>query len=413
MKLKKSKPLSILVAALMLAAMLIISVATARPKQKPAAADTAATVSQASDSTPDETRDDMRGIWVTYMELSMEYESDQSEAAFRRKFEAIAEDCKVSGFNTLIVQVRPFCDALYQSKLFPASHVLSGEQGKSLGYDPLRIMCAICQKRGLRLHAWVNPYRVTVNQTPAQLSDNNPYVKDPSLGIETESGIILDPSNERARQLIVDGVREIAENYAVDGIQFDDYFYPTDIENLDHAQYQAYAATVKEGEPMDLAQWRRENVNLLLAQVYLAVHRAKENVVFGVSPQGNLQNNEVLYADVVRWCEKQGYVDYICPQIYFSPDNPAMGFETALDEWQALNIADSVRLYVGLAGYKAGSDEDAGTWLGKDDVLATELNILRKKNKVKGFLLYGYASLRAEQAQAEMQHFLAAVGQSG
>ena len=273
MKLKKSKPLSILVAALMLAAMLIISVATARPKQKPAAADTAATVSQASDSTPDETRDDMRGIWVTYMELSMEYESDQSEAAFRRKFEAIAEDCKVSGFNTLIVQVRPFCDALYQSKLFPASHVLSGEQGKSLGYDPLRIMCAICQKRGLRLHAWVNPYRVTVNQTPAQLSDNNPYVKDPSLGIETESGIILDPSNERARQLIVDGVREIVENYAVDGIQFDDYFYPTDIENLDHAQYQAYAATVKEGEPMDLAQWRRENVNLLLAQVYLAVQR--------------------------------------------------------------------------------------------------------------------------------------------
>ena len=391
MKLKKSKPLSILVAALMLAAMLIISVATARPKQKPAAADTAATVSQASDSTPDETRDDMRGIWVTYMELSMEYESDQSEAAFRRKFEAIAEDCKVSGFNTLIVQVRPFCDALYQSKLFPASHVLSGEQGKSLGYDPLRIMCAICQKRGLRLHAWVNPYRVTVNQTPAQFSDNNPYVKDPSLGIETESGIILDPSNERARQLIVDGVREIVENYAVDGIQFDDYFYPTDIENLDHAQYQAYAATVKEGEPMDLAQWRRENVNLLLAQVYLAVHRAKENVVFGVSPQGNLQNNEVLYADVVRWCEKQGYVDYICPQIYFSPDNPAMGFETALDEWQALDIADSVRLYVGLAGYKAGSDEDAGTWLGKDDVLATELNILRKKNKIKGFLLYGYA----------------------
>ena len=164
---------------------------------------------------------------------------------------------------------------------------------------------------------------------------------------------------------------------------------------------------------MDLAQWRRENVNLLLAQVYLAVHRAKENVVFGVSPQGNLQNNEVLYADVVRWCEKQGYVDYICPQIYFSPENPAMGFETALDEWQALDIADSVRLYVGLAGYKAGSDEDAGTWLGKDDVLATELNILRKKNKVKGFLLYGYASLRAEQAQAEMQHFLAAVGQSG
>ena len=116
---------------------------------------------------------------------------DKSEAAFRSKFERIAEDCKVSGFNTIIAQVRPFCDALYSSKLFPASHVLSGEQGKSLGYDALRIMCAVCRKHDLRLHAWVYPYRVSINQTPACLSENNPYVQDPQLGIETESGIII------------------------------------------------------------------------------------------------------------------------------------------------------------------------------------------------------------------------------
>ena len=409
---KKSKPLSLIVAALLLTAMLVISVATAQPKAKPKAEKTAATVSQAEPAetaVPDETRDDMRGIWVTYMELSMEYESDKSEAAFRSKFERIAEDCKVSGFNTIIAQVRPFCDALYSSKLFPASHVLSGEQGKSLGYDALRIMCAVCRKHDLRLHAWVNPYRVSINQTPACLSENNPYVQDPQLGIETESGIILDPSGEKARQLIVDGVREIVENYEVDGVQFDDYFYPTDIENLDAAQYQAYADSVTAGEPMDLAAWRQANVNLLLSQVYLAVHRAKPQAVFGISPQGNLINNEELYADVVSWCEKRGFADYICPQIYFSPDNPAKGFEEALDEWEALDLSDGVRLYVGLAGYKAGSEEDAGTWLGKTDVLATELNILRKKNKVKGFMLYGYASLHDEQAQAEMENFLRAL----
>ena len=113
--------------------------------------------------------------------------------------------------------------------------------------------------------------------------------------------------------------------------------------------------------------------------------------------------------DCVSWCEKRGFADYICPQIYFSPDNPAKGFEEALDEWEALDLSDGVRLYVGLAGYKAGSEEDAGTWLGKTDVLATELNILRKKNKVKGFMLYGYASLHDEQAQAEMENFLRAL----
>ena len=110
--------------------------------------------------------DNMKGVWITYMDLTMEYESDKSETAFRKKFESIAADCKSFGFNTLIVQVRPFCDSLYRSKYFPYSHILTGTQGKDPGYDPLSLICEICEKRNLMLHAWINPYRISVNNVP-------------------------------------------------------------------------------------------------------------------------------------------------------------------------------------------------------------------------------------------------------
>ncbi len=403
---KLSKPLSLIITAVMLTAAITISSLSVRSPQ-PAAQPAAATASEAAPK--DETLDDMRGVWMTYMELSMENEADKSEAAFRQKFAGMAAMCKNTGFNTLIVQVRPFCDALYQSKLFPPSHILSGEQGKSAGYDALNIMCAITHKLGMKLHAWVNPYRVTANQTPAKLGESNPYVKDNSIGLALESGTILNPANAAAQKLITDGVAEIVKNYDVDGIQFDDYFYPEDIGDSDSADYQAYLDSAPENGAMDLQTWRESNVNLLIAETCLTVHRSKPGAVFGISPQGNLGNNKLLCADVVNWCGKRGFADYICPQIYFSLDNPALGFSEALSQWSALEFSDSVRLYVGLAGYKAGTDADEGTWLGRDSVLADEFNILKKNEKVKGFMLYSVSSLNGKNAAKEMQRFKKAI----
>ena len=400
------KPLSLIITAVMLTAAITISSLSAR-NPKPAVKTTAVTASQPA--TADEAPDGMRGIWVTYMELSMENEAEKSEAAFRQKFAGIAAMCKNTGFNTLIVQVRPFCDALYDSKLFPPSHILSGEQGKSAGYDALKIMCAITHKLGMKLHAWVNPYRVTANQTPQKLSGDNPYIKDKSLGLALESGIILNPANEAARKLITEGVTELAENYDIDGVQFDDYFYPEDVGDSDSADYQAYLESAPENGAMDLQTWRESNVNLLVAETYLAVHRAKPKAVFGISPQGNLGNNKLLCADVINWCGKRGFVDYICPQLYFSLDNPALGFEQALSQWSELEFSDSVQVYVGLAGYKAGTDADEGTWLGRDSVLADELNILKKNQKVQGFVLYSVSSLSDKDAAKEMQNLKSAM----
>lgn len=361
--------------------------------------------SAAVSSTADETKDyEMRGVWVSYMELSMENESDKSEASFKSKFSAIAQKCKKYGFNTLIVQVRPFCDALYNSKYFPYSHILTGVQGKNPGYDALKIMCEISRQNGLYIHAWVNPYRISTNDTPNKLSNDNPYVKEKSLGLKADSGVYFDPSNEAARNLITDGVVEIVKNYDVDGIQFDDYFYPTQDENFDKKQYEEYVKTCSSNAPMGIYNWRIANVNMLVCETYKAIHEANDEVDFGISPQGNLENNYNLYADVKSWCTCRRFVDYICPQIYFSLDNPALTFENSLNEWSGLEYAENVKLYVGLAGYKAGSEDDSGTWLEQSDILAREYNILKQNDKVKGFMLYSYSSLDDDNAKEEIQN---------
>lgn len=338
--------------------------------------------------------EETRGLWVTYMELNMANVSDKSEASFRKKFENIAFTAEKLKFNTIIVQVRPFCDALYKSKYFPYSHILSGTQGVSPGYDALKIMCEICQKHKLKIHAWINPYRVTLNETPEKLADNSPYYKDESICIEADNWIILDPSNEDARKLILNGIDEIIGNYDVDGIQFDDYFYPADIDNNDSESYQSYLDNTESKSPMSIEQWRVNNVNTLVAEAYLTVHKSGKDVIFGISPQGNLKNNEKFSADVVSWCGNNGYIDYICPQIYFSPTNPKLTFEDSLNEWTSLEFADGVELYVGLAGYKANdSVADEGTWLNANDILSKEYRLSKNNKKVSGIMLYSYASL--------------------
>ena len=288
----------------------------------------------------------MRGGWVSYIELDMQNETDKSEASFREKFKNIAITSKNAGFNTLIVQVRPFCDALYDSKFFPYSHILSGEQGVNPGYDALEVMCEVCSQLDLDIHAWVNPYRISTDSTPQALSETNPYVIDNEIGEETENGIFLNPANKMARNLIIDGVTEIVRNYDVDGIQFDDYFYPTTDEDFDA---QCFAA---QAEFDDLAKWRLNNISLMVGEIYSAVKAVDKDILVGVSPQGNMENNyEYMYADVKKWCSEEGYIDYICPQIYFGYENSVKPYEDTIQQWADICTTD-VTLVAGLGVYK-------------------------------------------------------------
>ncbi len=409
MKNKKIVPIIVSVIA-MLSVICISSFTREKPPKKQNDINNIAALSSKATADTPESDEEMRGVWVSYMELSMENESSKTQKAFKNKFNEIAQKCRESGFNTLIVQVRPFCDALYKSSYFPWSHILAGTQGVNPQYDALQIMCDICKENNLKIHAWINPYRVSSNETPKKLSDNNPYIKNSEIGIKTDNGIFLDPSNETAQQLICDGVKEIAEKYDVDGIQFDDYFYPTKDESFDKKQYQAYIEKYGKENSMNLDNWRMQNVNTLICKVYRTIKSMDSSVEFGISPQGNIGNNDGLYADVKSWCTCKGFADYICPQIYFSLENPALTFEDCLNSWTSLDFDENVKLYVGLGGYKAGNGEyDEETWLLSDSILADEYDILCNNKSVRGFMLYSYNSLEDDTTKKEINNLINAL----
>lgn len=409
MKNRKIVPIAVSIIA-MLSIICVSSFIRGKPNENTVKADSALSVSSKSTADTPDSNQEMRGVWVSYMELSMENERSKTQKAFETKFSNIAKKCRDSGFNTLIVQVRPFCDALYKSSYFPWSHILTGTQGKNPGYDPLKIMCDICKEYNLKIHAWINPYRISSNETPNELSDDNPYIKNSEIGIETDNGNFLDPSNETAQQLICDGVKEIAENYDVDGVQFDDYFYPTEDEDFDKKQYNAYVDKYGSENSMSLENWRTQNVNTLICKVYRTIKSIDSSVEFGISPQGNINNNDGLYADVKSWCTCKGFVDYICPQVYFSLENPALTFEDCLDSWTSLDFDENVKLYVGLGGYKAGNgDYDDETWLLSDSILADEYKLLSENKSVKGFMLYSYNCLDDDTAEKEVNNLINAL----
>ncbi|MBR1731894.1 MAG: family 10 glycosylhydrolase, partial [Ruminococcus sp.] len=198
------------------------------------------------------------------------------------------------------------------------------------------------------------------------------------------------------------GIKEIVSKYDVDGVQFDDYFYPTDKESFDKKQYQSYKKKLKTNA-LPLGEWRMANVNILISDCYSICH--KYGKLFGISPQGNITNDYGMYADVKSWCSKYGYVDYVCPQLYYSLKNPALTFSDALNEWQSLDFDNSVSLYIGIAGYKTGTDSDSGTWENSSNILQKELKLIRKQ-KLNGFMFYSYADLVRKEAEKEVSNLI-------
>lgn len=358
---------------------------------------------------------EMLAVWVPYFSLDMSGEQDKSEDAFRRKFDQIVNDAKAYKMNTLIVQVRPFCDAFYPSTLFPWSGYLTGTQGTDPGYDPLAIMVEAAHNAGLQIHAWVNPMRVQASGVPQTMTESNPYLlwqKDAEkqnwcLPWEETKGVYMNVGIPEVRQYIADGVAEIVRNYDVDGVQFDDYFYPTADNSFDEETYAAYCDSAKEGSTvLSQQEWRKANVSSMLSLVYTTVKEIDPTVVFGVSPQGNMENNEAIGADVAAWCSTTGYVDYICPQLYYNFENPYLPYDKAAEQWKTLVTNHDIKLYFGLGLYKAASDADEGTWKKADDILARQVNLGRTLG-CDGFMIYSYEHLNRETAQAEVGNVMA------
>lgn len=338
----------------------------------------------------------VKAVWITYYELSG-FTQDNTEQEFKKQINKTFKELSSNGFNRVTVQVRPFADAFYKSEYFPVSAYCFKEQGSELIYDPLEIMVESAHKYDLSIEAWLNPYRVSSSTDFSQLSDDNKAVewKDTDNLMVCDSGIYFNPASDEVTELISNGVKEIVQNYEIDSVCFDDYFYPSTDEEIDKSSYEAYK---KNSGDLSLEDWRRENVNKMIKSVYSTVKSVKENITFGVSPASDIENNyNSLYADVEKWCTQEGYVDYICPQIYFGFQNESQPFMKTTKSWT--QMADCT-LYVALPLYKAEKeDEFAGDsgineFIDNNNIVARQVTYLSKLREVKGYYIFSYSSLK-------------------
>ena len=325
----------------------------------------------------------LQGMWVPYIDLDVS-KSENTQEAFEKNFLSIIETAKNHHINTLIVHVRSHGDALYPSKIFPISHILTGNQGENINFDPLKYMVKTAHENGLKFHAWINPLRISSVSVPEKICNSNPskseLFKDKLL--KHQGGLIYNPAYPEVRKVVCDGVRELAENYRVDAIHFDDYFYPEQ-ENM-MSEDMAYQTYKKSNQ--NLEDWRKENINLLIKEVHDTIKNTNPDIEFGISPPGNTEKCLKTGIDIQTWLT-EGYVDYLCPQIYWSLEFADMPFEKALGDWINLTKNSTTKLYIGLALYKACTDADCGTWKNDENILAKELDLIHKNN-IKGTIFY-------------------------
>lgn len=328
------------------------------------------------------------GVWITAFELNAMF---KSEAGFKQEFVAALEGLEDKGVNCLYVHTRAFADAYYPSAIFPRSY---DEQQIS---DPLEFMLSEAHLRGMRFFAWVNPYRISTstNDKTAVNAGLLKAVGEESI-LATVSGLYFDPASSAARRLVIDGVREIVKGYNVDGIHFDDYFYPTAEPSFDEVSYGAYKG--KAATPLTLEDWRRANVNTLISGTYGAIKAINNKVLFSISPAADIKGNfSDLFADVRAWCDG-GYADEIIPQLYFGFEYPIEGFrfDKLLSSWQEYLKGCKVRLLIGLPCYKRyernGADEPE--WSKYDDIIPRQIAHIKENASEAGYVYFSYSSLK-------------------
>lgn len=342
--------------------------------------------------------EEYRAVWISYLEWQSADFS--SEDAFRAQMGSWFDQYAAMGLNTVLAQVRPFGDALYPSAIFPWSSVCTGTQGLDPGFDPLAVLVEEAHARGLRLEAWLNPYRLALNDTvPGAFSADSLAAAHPEWVKQAAGGQYLDPSRPDVRDCIAAGVQEILDGYAVDGIHLDDYFYPTTDEAFDAAEYAAADTD------LSLEDWRRDNVNALVRQLYQLVHAGGGTagaVPLGISPQGNNDNNYAQqYSDAALWLSTPGYIDYAMPQVYWGygyttgSGSTRFAFENITAEWLALPRAEGVALYFGLGAYRIG-DGDGGNYDHAQDQWQTGHNLADMVTTLRGAGADGFGLYRSD-----------------
>ena len=335
---------------------------------------------------------EMKAAWITTVYSADWPNTKNNPKAQKQQMINILDNLKDTGINTVMFQARPKGDAMYNSSINPWSDILTGCQGKNPGYDPLEFVIEQAHKRGMKVHAWLNPYRVTTSGTDVGiLASNNPAKQHPDWTLAHNGRIYFNPELPQVKQLIYDTVGEIVRNYNIDGIHFDDYFYPSNY-------------PLPEGESRDgqVANARRNHVNEMVLGVKNTIKSIKPQVEFGVSPSGIWKNKSSDingsdtrgkesyysdYADTVGWI-KNNYIDYVVPQLYWQIGLNVADYSKLVSWWSNQVKGSNVDLYIGQGIYK--------------DVVANEIDTQLQLNKlypqIKGSVFYSTSDIIKNRA---------------
>ena len=322
--------------------------------------------------------------WISYLEYS-DIMLNKSEKEFTDYIIKMLENAKSDDINTIYFHSRAFGDSYYKSELFPQGTFLNQN------YDPLKIIITEAHKLDISVHAWVNPLRCQTAEEFVTISDDFTTKKwfnefQGTYICNVDGRMWLNPAYDEVTDFISDGILEIIRNYDVDGIHIDDYFYPSADENFDKSAF-------SDSGQDNLNQWRIDNINRLVSEIYSEIKNYDDDILFGISPQGNIDiDYNSQFADVKTWCSNSGYCDYIVPQIYFGFKNDTCPFEQTFQQWYDMTKNSDISLVIGLAVYKEGKEDKwAGSgkneWIEDSDVIQKQKDFIAEYENT-GYSLY-------------------------
>lgn len=353
----------------------------------------------------------LRAVWIASV-VNIDWPSRPGLSVEQQRAEYISwlDDAIRRRLNTVIVQVRPTADAFWPSSVEPWSEWLTGTQGQDPGYDPLEFLVREAHARNLEFHAWFNPYRVAMHADPARLAPDHPGRQHPEW-IKTYGGrMYYDPGIPEVRELVQDAIMDAVERYDVDGVHFDDYFYPYPVAGQvfdDEATYQRYGA---DRFPVK-ADWRRDNTDRLIQELGDRIHAAKPWVKFGISPfavwrniatdpegsdtRAGVQTYDDLYADTRKWVREQ-WIDYLAPQVYWNIGFAPADYARLIPWWSAEVEGTDVQLVIGQATYKAGTSTQDPAWNDPAEI-SRHLTFNRTYPQVVGDIFFSAKDVRANR----------------
>jgi uncharacterized lipoprotein YddW (UPF0748 family) len=339
---------------------------------------------------------ELRGAWIaTVVNIDWPLNKDTSVAVQKQNLINQLDSLANAGLNAIFFQVRTECDAFYKSKYEPWSHWLTGKQGKTPEpfYDPLQFAIDETHKRGMELHAWFNPYRAVRDTALYGLDENHVAITHPEWIIKSQKFKMLDPGLPEVRKHILNVMDDVLVNYNIDGIHFDDYFYPygPKISNEDSLTYLNHSRGIE-----NIDDWRRDNINLLMKEIYEIIKSKKPFVKFGISPFGIVRNEyagtngfnsfDIIYCDPLNWIENK-IVDYITPQVYWEIGHDKADYAKLVPWWN--NIETDRHLYIG----QYSSKMSAPNYKGKPSEIGDQVRLNRSYPDVLGSVYFSGKSI--------------------